>query len=227
MGGRDERRGGDPEEWDPDDWFADPEPAGAEPPGARRARAEEPRAEAEIAPVEPDAAEDDWLRPGDRRPARVPRRGPLAEPRLVLAGVGALVVLVVIVLALSGVFSSSSPRRAATTPPATTPATTGPGTTRAATTRSGTTTKATTTRPAPAAAPAPSGPLKPGDQGPQVTVLQRALASLGYSPGAIDGNYGLSTQRALSEFQSASKLTPDGILGPQTLLALRTALNGR
>jgi Putative peptidoglycan binding domain. len=57
-------------------------------------------------------------------------------------------------------------------------------------------------------------------------VLQRALASLAYSPGAVDGNYGTSTQRAVARFQSFSNLTPDGILGPQTLLALRNALKG-
>jgi hypothetical protein len=216
MGGRDERRGRDPDDRDPDDWFAEPEP-----PVARRARAEERRAEPEVAPAEPDAG-DDWLGTGDRKPPRAPRHSPLAEPRLLIAGVGALAVLIVVVLALSGVFSSSSPRRAATTRPSTTrPSTTGPGTTRA-----GTTTRATTTGTAPAATPAPSVPLKPGDQGPQVTLLQRALAKLGYSPGAIDGNYGLSTQRAVSQFQSASKLTPDGVLGPQTLAALRTALKG-
>jgi hypothetical protein len=216
MAGRDERRGPDAADPDPDDWFAEPEPD-----VVRRPRAEELPAEPEVAPAEPDGGADDWLRPGDRGPARRPSRSPLAEPRLVLAGVVALVVLVVAVLALSGVFSSASPRRAATTPPPTTAPTTTAGTT-----RTGTTTRATTTQPAPAAIPAPSIPLKPGDYGEQVKVLQRALASLGYSPGAIDGVYGLSTQRAVSRFQSASKLTPDGILGPQTLAALRTALKG-
>jgi peptidoglycan hydrolase-like protein with peptidoglycan-binding domain len=71
---------------------------------------------------------------------------------------------------------------------------------------------------------APSIPLKPGDQGPAVKVLQRALASLGYSPGSVDGSYGPSTQRAVARFQAASNLAPDGILGPQTLAALRAAL---
>lgn len=84
----------------------------------------------------------------------------------------------------------------------------------------------TATQPQSSATAAPSRPLKPGDQGSEVKVLQRALASLGYSPGAVDGNYGSSTQRVLARFQSSSKLTPDGILGPLTLVALRNALKG-
>lgn len=85
-------------------------------------------------------------------------------------------------------------------------------------------TTATLTATQPTAAPA--GPLKPGDRGSEVKVLQRALASLGYSPGKVDGDYGAATQSAVTRFQKASKLTPDGILGPKTLLALRAALKG-
>ena len=66
--------------------------------------------------------------------------------------------------------------------------------------------------------------MKPGDQGSQVRLLQRALASLGYAPGPVDGRYGPSTQQALTRLQRASGLTADGILGPKTLAALTQAL---
>lgn len=201
MAGRDDRQGRDL-----DDWFDEPQP-----PRARRTRPSAPPPDDE---VEPRASEDDWLG-GRAQLSRGPRLGGpggLANPRLAIAAAVALVVLLVIGLAVAGVFGSSTPRRAATT---------------VVTTHAGTTTAATTTTTTqPSVTAAPSGPLKPGDSGAQVKVLQRALASLGYSPGTIDGTYGPSTQQAVARFQAAAKLTPDGILGPQTLAALRTALNG-
>ena len=115
--------------------------------------------------------------------------------------------LVALGLGLSGVFSGSSPPTATVS--------TGP-----------TTTASIPTQPKQSAAAAPAGPLKPGDQGAQVKVLQRALASLGYAPGTVDGDYGPATQKAVTRFQRAFKLTADGILGPKTLAALRTALQG-
>lgn len=66
----------------------------------------------------------------------------------------------------------------------------------------------------------PTTTLKPGDSGPQVTALQRELASLGYSVGAIDGTYGKACTKAVAAFQHAHHLTADGIVGPATLLAL-------
>jgi len=71
---------------------------------------------------------------------------------------------------------------------------------------------------------APATTLKPGDSGVQVKVLQRALASLGYPPGSIDGQYGSATQRAVARLQHASSLTADGVLGPETLLTLTRSL---
>jgi peptidoglycan hydrolase-like protein with peptidoglycan-binding domain len=74
--------------------------------------------------------------------------------------------------------------------------------------------------------PAPATTLKPGDTGAQVTVLQRALASLGYSGGKADGQYGPATKDAVVRFQHSVALVADGILGPATLQALKNALRG-
>ena len=74
--------------------------------------------------------------------------------------------------------------------------------------------------------PAPSQTLKPGDTGSQVTVLQKALAALHFSPGKPDGDYGPSTQNAVERFQIAHNLGEDGIVGPATLAALQKALSG-
>jgi peptidoglycan hydrolase-like protein with peptidoglycan-binding domain len=75
--------------------------------------------------------------------------------------------------------------------------------------------------------PVPSGTLVPGDFGPEVVVLQRALAALGFSPGKPDGGYGFATQTAVAEFQASKGLPADGVAGPQTLVALRQALARR
>jgi hypothetical protein len=188
---------------DPDDWFDEPEL-----PIRRRARGNDARRRTNVEPAA--AGDDDWIGDGETRPERGPRPSPLAalsEPRLAGAAAVALVVLIALGLGLSGVFSSSSPNTAGVpTAPATT--------------------ASIPTQPARTVVPAPTGPLKPGDQGAQVKVLQRALASLGYATGAVDGDYGPATKQAVTKFQRASKLTADGILGPKTLAALRTALNG-
>jgi len=94
-----------------------------------------------------------------------------------------------------------------------------------------TVTTPTTSRPAhaaPAKGPsAPSQTLVPGDTGSQVKVLQRALAALGFSPGVPDGGYGLATQTAVARFQASKGLAANGVVGPQTLVALRHALSRR
>lgn len=66
----------------------------------------------------------------------------------------------------------------------------------------------------------PTTTLKPGDSGPQVKALQGELASLGFPVGAIDGYYGKTAGKAVTAFQRAHRLTPDGIVGPATLAAL-------
>jgi hypothetical protein len=196
MAGRDEPHGRDS-----DDWFDEPQPR-----RGPRARQNDRSATA--------AGADDWLGSGTTRPLRRPSLGPLdalsQRARAIAALGAALVVLLIIGLAVGGVFSSSKPRAAAsltTTGPALT--TTGPAVTK------------------PSRIAAPSVPLKPGDSGAQVKVLQRALASLGYAAGAVDGSYGPSTQAAVAKFQHAAGITADGVVGPKTRRAIRTALSNR
>ena len=183
-----------------DDWFAEPEPA---PRRTHRPVAGEDDATQTLEPAQPAAA-DDWL--AESGPKHVPPR-----VRLDLAGarvwltVAVLAVLLLVGLAAGGVFSAGHLRAQPT-------ATTAP--------QAPTTTATTTTRNRVAL---PTSTLKPGDTGPQVRTLQRALATFGYSPGAVDGHYGPATQHAVARFQQASRLTADGIFGTKTLHALTRA----
>lgn len=164
---------------------------------------------------------DDWFADFDDAPLphydepATAGEGPLAGLTVTLRTLlvaGALVAVLILIagLAFAGVFSSgsSSPPK----PPA-------------ATTTTHTQSTPTTPTPTPRALPAPATTLKPGDHGVQVKRLQRALARLGYKPGAVDGDYGAATETALKAFQRASKLTADGVLGPKTLTALKQALS--
>ncbi|NJK37001.1 MAG: peptidoglycan-binding protein [Oscillatoriales cyanobacterium RM2_1_1] len=54
--------------------------------------------------------------------------------------------------------------------------------------------------------------LQSGSQGPEVIELQAALQLLGYYPGEVDGIYGEATAQAVTQFQSASNLTPNGVM---------------
>jgi hypothetical protein len=191
-----------------DNWFDEPDTSGAW--DARSARlgrtqhAEPPSTTRESGAdwISADATEST----GGRVP--IPVVGMLRRRRVAAAAGLFVVVCLLGGLAAAGVFSGSQGRAPAGTPTASTPTTP-------------TTPQVTKTPPALAA---PAATLKPGDQGTAVKVLQRALAHLGHSPGAIDGQYGASTTRAVSRFQRASGLTVDGILGPATLGALTRAL---
>jgi len=203
MAGRDPER-----DWDLDDWFAEPE---LESPRRRRrpdrATAEPPQGQPGAGP----AGADDWLARAEGVRERIRRdQGASRNARLVL-GAAVLAVLLLIGLAAGGVFSGGGKKAAPPEAPTTTPA-------------------VTTTPPAsPATTPirVPTSTLKLGDKGAQVTILQRALKSLGYAPGAIDGKYGPSTQRAVARFQRAAKLATDGIVGPKTLAALAQAARAK
>lgn len=145
---------------------------------------------------DPPSAEDDWLVPA----APMRDRPELPWTRVAVVA-GAVVVVLVAGLAAGGVFSgSSSPERIASTPVSVTPP--------------------TTTVPATPHVALPTSTLKPGDTGSQVKSLQRALRSLGYPVGKIDGQYGPATKTAVAAFQHASGLTADGVFGPVTLNAL-------
>ncbi|MBE9113404.1 peptidoglycan-binding protein [Nodosilinea sp. LEGE 07298] len=66
--------------------------------------------------------------------------------------------------------------------------------------------------------------LRPGDSGPQVSQLQRKLTDLGLYSGPVDGLYGANTAAAVRSLQQQQGTTADGIAGPQTWIALETAL---
>lgn len=61
---------------------------------------------------------------------------------------------------------------------------------------------------------------KYGSTGSEVTQIQQKLTNLGYYSGSIDGVYGSSTKRAVTNFQRDWGLTADGIAGTKTLNAL-------
>jgi peptidoglycan hydrolase-like protein with peptidoglycan-binding domain len=60
-----------------------------------------------------------------------------------------------------------------------------------------------------------------GDSGNQVRQVQVRLQELGYFTANATGNFGSLTQSAVIRFQRDAGLTPDGIVGPKTLAALR------
>jgi Putative peptidoglycan binding domain len=189
-----------PIEPDPDDWFSEPDVSVAT--GDRAPAAATP----EVADV------DDWLgdaaTPSRRR--RRSSRGP-TDPRIWIAGGLGLVIVLILGLALAGVFGSGSGNGGTTalftltSPAATTPTT-------------------TTTPGKHTVVVVPGAPLKPGDTGAQVKLLQLALNHLGYSVGKVDGVYGPGTTQAVKNFQTAKGLTADGVCGAQTIAALSTAL---
>jgi len=61
---------------------------------------------------------------------------------------------------------------------------------------------------------------KIGSTGEEVKRLQDALRVAGFDPGASDGIYGSRTAAAVTAYQKANNLTPDGIAGQQTLGSL-------
>ncbi len=68
--------------------------------------------------------------------------------------------------------------------------------------------------------------LKSGSAGDEVRTLQAALADLGYDiGGAVDGRFGEATRRAVIQFQRATRLTPDGLVGQETYAAILERAN--
>lgn len=69
--------------------------------------------------------------------------------------------------------------------------------------------------------PAPtSSVLKLGSKGQDVKNLQTRLKALGYLKGAVDGDFGKTTEIALKAFQARNGLSPDGVAGAATLTKL-------
>jgi lysozyme family protein len=186
---------------DPDDWFDEPEPI----PPRRASRA--------AVPVDPDAQTreqtatpaDDWLAPEPFAHTRRSTRAARVANRRILIALSIALALLLVGLALGGVFSGGGNKRANTPPPRQT--------------------APTTTKSSTPALVLPTATVKLGDHGNAVKELQRALESLGFTVGAIDGDFGASTERALIAFQTAHHLSPDGVLGPATRAALLTALH--
>jgi hypothetical protein len=189
-----------------DDWFDEPEPPTLESGRGGRAPYD--------APFETE--EDVWTLPEDepRRPRRAQHRGnvviggrTLTTTQVAILAIAGLAVFIAI-LAAAGVFSSSSPA----TPPTHSTQTTLP---------------TTLTTPTTPTVVAPTQPLTEGSTNTaQVKLLQRALKSLGFLQGPADGSFGPATKTAVERFQSAYNLTPDGIVGQQTLTKLRQQLGG-
>ncbi len=66
--------------------------------------------------------------------------------------------------------------------------------------------------------------LQDGDTGQDVIDLQNALVAAGFSPGAVDGNFGFATGLAVRSFQFDRGLLPDGIVGDNTWTELEPFL---
>lgn len=65
-----------------------------------------------------------------------------------------------------------------------------------------------------------------GSSGATAKELQNNLNTLGYSCGTADGIYGAKTAEAVRKFQRDKKLSVDGIAGPLTQAAIKSALSG-
>jgi hypothetical protein len=184
-----------------DDWFDEPEPRTETQSGANRGVYEDVE-EVWVLPEDEDARS-----PGHREIVIAGRTLTVTQVAIIALSVLAIFFAI---LAAAGVFNGNK----AAAPPVTPPVKP---------------VKPVKTNTNPVTTPstqAPATTLKPGDTGSQVKTLQRALATLGFSPGTPDGDYGPATQVAVEKFQVAKRLAEDGVVGPATLAALQRALAG-
>jgi hypothetical protein len=184
-----------------DDWFDEPEPP-TETQSAVGRGVYEDADEVWVLPEDEDA-------PSPRHREIVVAGRTLTTTQVAIIGICVLAIFFAI-LAAFGVFNGGKPATQTVAPPPKPLTNTTPATVQ------------TNTTPA---TEAPAQTLKPGDTGSQVTLLQQALNKLGFSSGKPDGVYGPSTQNAVEQFQAASGLTADGIVGPQTLAAIKQQLS--
>jgi peptidoglycan hydrolase-like protein with peptidoglycan-binding domain len=68
--------------------------------------------------------------------------------------------------------------------------------------------------------------MRRGHHGWDVAALQFLLTRRGFSPGGIDGGFGLMTGSAVRRFQASAGLTVDELVGSATLRALRRGSSG-
>ena len=61
-----------------------------------------------------------------------------------------------------------------------------------------------------------ANPVRRGDRGDEVAIIQAHLSLAGYSLGAVDGIAGRRTDEAIDNYQAANGLTIDGIVGINT-----------
>jgi hypothetical protein len=66
--------------------------------------------------------------------------------------------------------------------------------------------------------------LKNGSRGDDVRELQKALKSLGYNCGYIDGDFGTATEIQVEKFQEDNDLYSDGIVGSLTMSTMNEQL---
>lgn len=77
-------------------------------------------------------------------------------------------------------------------------------------------------------------PLRSGERGQAVRVIQQSMIDLGVDPmtvstkkyGSPDGIYGSETKAAIRKYQRSKRLSPDGVVGQNTMRALDADLPG-
>lgn len=186
----------------------------------------------EATPV-PPAADEARGTPatGDQDPALPARVAQIRRRRIgALAVLGLLFVLALVIPLV--VFSGGGSTAEQTTPLTTASQTTTAAqqTTTAAQTTTGeqpavTTTPSTTPETEPLQVTLPNGEsMRRGDRGSEVEDLQKGLAELGFSTGEPDGVFGADTEAAVIDFQQSNDLTPDGVVGSETVRLLNAAL---
>jgi hypothetical protein len=138
--------------------------------------------------------------------------------KIVLGGVGALLIIGVTLVAADGGGRTTSDD------------VTAPGVSGAATAPDSTGATATVQSAADAGAiplpsPAPGVTLnprfiRPGEKSERVLKVQTRLKELGYDPGPLDSKFGPATQNAVWAFQRVNGLLPDAIVGDKTTAAM-------